>query len=211
MCAPGVLITLGNAAKGTYFSLWCSARASSKAMRRKRGTAASEHPPYPLSTPSPRPLQPEGTKLSCDCSSLFQHSLGGSARIGWGDGSTPQPPPKTVGFSKQVSPKDRWVERSPCPERSAESCLTSFPAVISRMYLPLSESLGSRIWSQISSKVVPALTRSPLSRRFSLNVRAKKWLTGLCPGQAGCLPSCRHPCPRLLSWVLFPDVWADHP
>lgn len=105
-------------------------------------------------------------------------------------------PPKIVGFSKQVS---TWVERSPCPERSAESCRTSFPAVISRMYLPLSESLGSRIWSQISSRVVPALTRSLLSRRFSLNVRAKQWLTGLCPGQAGCLPSSGHPCPRLLS------------
>lgn len=65
-----------------------------------------------------------------------------------------------------------------CPERSAESCRISFPATISRMYLPLSESLGSRMWSQISFRVVPALTRSLLSRRFSLNVRANERLPG---------------------------------
>lgn len=92
------------------------------------------------------------------------------------------------------------MDSSPCPERSAESCRTSFPAAISRMYLPLSESLGSRMWSQISSRVVPALTRSLLSRRFSLNVRANKWLTWLSPSvlpqQAVCLQVHRCPLPQ---------------
>lgn len=93
-----------------------------------------------------------------------------NARTGWGDGS---PPKRPWGFLAGFT-ADQQVGGSPCPERSVKSCRTSFPAAISRVYLPLSESLGSRMWSQISSRVVPALTRSPLSRRFSLNVRAKK-------------------------------------
>lgn len=83
-----------------------------------------------------------------------------------------------MGFSA-----DRQMAGSPCPERSAESSRVSFPAAISRVYLPLSESFGSRMWSQISSRVVPALIRSPLSRRFSLGMRTKKcviWLSSSC-------------------------------
>lgn len=63
------------------------------------------------------------------------------------------------------------------------------------MYLPLSESLGSRMWSQISSSVVPTLTRSPLSRRFSLDRRTKKcltWLSSSCWLAVGY----RHPLPQ---------------
>lgn len=141
--------------------------------------------------------QVQGSGLTGPARSLPSQSsvLLGQCQVGWGYGN----PPKAHG----VFTEDRQVDGSPCPERSVESCRASFPAAISRVYLPLSESLGSRMWSQISSRVVPALTRSPLSRRFSLNTRANVWLTWCSPSVllgAGCLPAgLQASCPQLLS------------
>lgn len=58
---------------------------------------------------------------------------------------------------------------SPCPARSVDSLWELFPSNNSRVYLPLSASVGSRMCSQIWFMVLPALILSRLSRRFSLS------------------------------------------
>lgn len=61
-----------------------------------------------------------------------------------------------------------WLS-SPCPDRSVDSLWELFPSNISRVYLPLSASPGSRMCSQIWFMVLPALILSRLSSCFSLS------------------------------------------
>ena len=116
------------------------------------------------------PLTPVGTSLSLtQFHSVLSQNCGSSSDKGernhcpWFEGILESSSGISHSYDGIV-----WLSL-PCPDKSVDSLRELFPSNNSRVYFPLSASVGFSMWSQIWFIVLPAFSLSRLSSCFSLS------------------------------------------